>query len=148
MTGEKTVMISIRGFQAYEGTEENSMNLLTQGKLAQTKEGYQISYEETELTGMEGTTTVFQIEGPRVTLLRTGSVCSQMVFEEGRRHHSLYATPYGNLEVGVSTSRLSSTIGRQGGELEIDYSIEIDHALAGHNGFRISVREAPGNPLQ
>lgn len=142
MTGEKNVMISIRGFQAYEGTEENTMSLLTEGKLAQTEGGYELTYEESELTGMEGTTTVFQIQGPRVTLLRTGSVCSQMVFEEGRRHLSLYSTPYGTLEVGVSTSRLCSTISSQGGKLEIDYSIEIDHALAGCNAFRISVREA------
>lgn len=144
MTPEKNVMISIRGYQSYEGNEDDSMSLLTEGRLAQTEDGYQLSYEETELTGMEGTTTTFQIQGPRVTLLRTGSVCSQMVFEEGRRHLSLYSTPYGNLEVGVSTSRLRSTINPQGGKLEIDYSIEIDHALAGRNAFRISVREAQG----
>lgn len=148
MTPEKNVMISIRGYQAYEGNEDDSMSLLTEGRLSQTEDGYQLSYEETELTGMEGTTTTFQIQGPRVTLLRMGSVCSQMVFEEGRRHLSLYSTPYGNLEVGISTSHLRSTINPQGGKLEIDYSIEIDHALAGHNAFRISVREAQGGLKQ
>lgn len=142
MATEKDVMISIRGFQAYEGTENDQMSLLTEGKLLPVEGGYRLSYEETELTGMEGTTTVFQIQGPRVTLMRTGTVCSQMVFEQGRRHHSLYNTPYGSLEVGISTSRLYSTISPEGGKLEIDYSIEIDHALAGRNAFRISVREA------
>ena len=77
----------------------------------------------------------------RVTLMRTGEVCSQMVFEEGRRHHSVYSTPYGNLEIGIVTSRLENTISPQGGRLEIEYSMEIDHALAGYNAFRISVRE-------
>lgn len=148
MTPEKNVMISIRGYQAYEGNEDDSMSLLTEGRLSQTEDGYQLSYEETELTGMEGTTTTFQIQGPRVTLMRMGSVCSQMVFEEGRRHLSLYSTPYGNLEVGISTSHLRSTINPQGGKLEIDYSIEIDHVLAGHNAFRISVREAQGGLRQ
>lgn len=142
MTAEKNVMISIRGFQAYEGTENDSMSLLTEGWLRPVEGGYQLTYEETALTGMEGTTTTFQIQGPRVTLMRTGAVCSQMVFEQGRRHHSLYSTPYGNLEVGISTSRLHSTISPQGGKLEIDYSIEIDHALAGRNSFRVSVQEA------
>lgn len=142
MTKEKQVMISIHGYQTYEGAQDDSMSLLTEGTLTQTEDGYQLRYEETELTGMEGTTTIFQIQGPRVTLVRMGSVCSQMVFEEGRRHHSLYSTPYGNLEVGVSTTRLQSTLDARGGRLEIDYSIEIDHALAGCNAFRISVREA------
>ncbi|MCD8047457.1 MAG: DUF1934 domain-containing protein [Clostridiales bacterium] len=136
----KDVIISIRGAQEYEGTDNDAVQLMTAGQLTQMADGYELSYQESEVTGMEGTTT-FQIQGPRVTLLRTGTVCSQMVFEEGRRHLSLYSTPYGNLEVGIATSRLDSSISPTGGNLEIDYSIEIDHALAGYNCFRISVKE-------
>lgn len=144
MTTEEAsnVMISIRGFQDFEGAETDDMSLLTAGTLLPVDGGYQLSYQESELTGMEGTTTTFHIQGPRVTLMRTGAVCSQMVFEQGRRHHSLYRTPYGDLEVGISTSRLDCALTREGGKLEIDYSIEIDHALAGRNAFRISVRQA------
>lgn len=138
----KDVIISIEGFQAYEDTDNDDIRLVTEGKLTQQEDALDLSYEESALTGMEGTTTTFQIRGPRVTLLRTGTVCSQMVFEEGRRHLSLYSTPYGNLEVGVSTSKLRSTLSSAGGRLEIDYSIEIDHALAGRNTFRVSVKEA------
>lgn len=138
----KDVIISIEGFQAYEDTDNDDICLVTEGKLTQQEDALDLSYEESALTGMEGTTTTFQIRGPRVTLLRTGTVCSQMVFEEGRRHLSLYSTPYGNLEVGVSTSKLRSTLSSAGGRLEIDYSIEIDHALAGRNTFRVSVKEA------
>lgn len=141
----KDVIISIQGAPEYEGEDRDQISLVTEGRLTQERDGYCLSYEETEVTGMEGTTTTFQIQGPRVTLMRTGKVCSQMVFEEGRRHLSLYATPYGNLEVGVSTSKLRSTISPTGGRLEIDYALELDHALAGRNAFRISVKEArPG----
>ena len=100
-----------------------------------------LSYEESELTGMEGTTTVFQVEPEKVTLLRLGSVQSEMVFEEGRRHMSLYSTPYGNMEIGVRARRLNSTLELTGGRLEIDYDIEINHMLAGQSLFRIDVRE-------
>ncbi|MCD8382605.1 MAG: DUF1934 domain-containing protein [Clostridiales bacterium] len=137
----KDVIISIRGAQEYEGADNDAVQLMTAGQLTQKGDDYELSYQESEVTGMEGTTTTFQIQGPRVTLLRTGTVCSQMVFEEGRRHLSLYSTPYGNLEVGIATSRLDSSISPTGGNLEIDYSIEIDHALAGYNCFRISVKE-------
>ncbi len=142
----KDVIISIRGAQEYEGADNDAVQLMTAGQLTQMADGYELSYQESEVTGMEGTTTTFQIQGPRVTLLRTGTVCSQMVFEEGRRHLSLYSTPYGNLEVGIATSRLSSSISPTGGDLEIDYSIEIDHALAGYNCFRISVKEDRSAP--
>ena len=138
---EKDVIISIRGTQDYSGTDPDTMELVTEGKLAAQDGALCLSYEESELTGMEGTTTVFQVEPEKVTLLRLGSVQSEMVFEEGRRHMSLYSTPYGNMEIGVRARRLNSTLELTGGRLEIDYDIEINHMLAGQSLFRIDVRE-------
>ena len=138
---EKDVNISIRGTQDYSGTDPDTMELVTEGKLAVQDGALCLSYEESELTGMEGTTTVFQVEPEKVTLLRLGSVQSEMVFEEGRRHMSLYSTPYGNMEIGVRARRLNSTLELTGGRLEIDYDIEINHMLAGQSLFRIDVRE-------
>ena len=138
---EKDVIISIRGTQDYSGTDPDTMELVTEGKLAVQDGALCLSYEESELTGMEGTPTVFQVEPEKVTLLRLGSVQSEMVFEEGRRHMSLYSTPYGNMEIGVRARRLNSTLELTGGRLEIDYDIEINHMLAGQSLFRIDVRE-------
>lgn len=138
---EKDVITSIRGTQDYSGTDPDTMELVTEGKLAVQDGALCLSYEESELTGMEGTTTVFQVEPEKVTLLRLGSVQSEMVFEEGRRHMSLYSTPYGNMEIGVRARRLNSTLELTGGRLEIDYDIEINHMLAGQSLFRIDVRE-------
>ena len=86
----------------------------------------------------------FQVEQGRITLMRIGEVNSQMVFEEGRRHLSMYDTPYGALAIGVNTRRMRSSLGEHGGDIEIDYAIEIDHAVAGQNLFQINVREKKG----
>ena len=108
---------------------------------ARRRRGLTLTYQESQLTGLEGTLTTFQIEPDRVTLLRVGEVNSQMVFEEGRRHLSMYDTPYGALSIGVNTRRMRSDLSASGGSIEIDYAIEIDHAVAGQNLFRIQVRE-------
>ena len=79
-----------------------------------------------------------------MTLLREGGVNSQMVFQEGRRHMSMYNTPYGAIEIGINTSHLMADLHDRGGAIEIDYAIEVDHALAGRNIFQINVKEAPG----
>ena len=97
---------------------------------------------------MEGTLTTFQIEPERVTLLRVGEYNSQMVFEEGRRHMAMYNTPYGAMTVGVNTRHLLAELDDQGGDIEIDYAIEIDHAIAGRNIFQIKVKEADGISLK
>ena len=106
----KDVIISILSSQDHLEGGPDEIRLMSTGTMTVTDRGCELRYEETEVTGMAGTTTVILIEGVRVTLMRTGEVCSQMVFEEGRRHHSVYSTPYGNLEIGIVTSRLENTI--------------------------------------
>ena len=141
------VIISIKGKQLYAESSPDEMELVTSGTLHWDDQGgCTVTYQESELTGLEGTTTRLHIHGRRVTLLREGSINSQMVFEEGRRHLSMYETPYGELSIGVSTKRMRSTLDEAGGDLEIDYAIEIDNLVAGQNLFRMNVRKKP--PLQ
>ena len=89
------VMLSIRGEQYFDGIDPDAQELMTEGTMTLTEDGMVLAYQETALTGMEGTTTRFQVQGPRVILTRSGTVNSQMVFEEGRQHTSLYETPFG-----------------------------------------------------
>ena len=138
------VIISIKGKQLYEEASPEEMELVTAGTLKMDGAGgCTVSYQETELTGLEGTTTKLHIQKGKVTLLREGSINSQMVFEEGRRHLSMYETPYGALSIGVNTRRMRSTVGEAGGDLEIDYAIEIDNLVAGQNLFRMNVKKNP-----
>lgn len=139
---DKPVIISIKGIQSFEDSDNEAIELITEGRLmGDLDSGYTLSYQESQITGLEGTLTTFQIEKGRITLMRVGEVNSQMVFEEGRKHLSLYETPYGALTVGVNTRKAHSTIGEADGEIEIKYAIEIDHAVAGENAFQINVRE-------
>ena len=139
---EKEVVISIKGMQQYEGALPDAVELVTAGRLARDGTGYTLSYQESELTGLEGTLTTIQVDGEQVTLMRVGEFNSQLVFQEGRRHLSVYNTPYGAMSVGVNTRHLLAELSDRGGDIEVDYFIEIDHALAGRNVFRISVKEA------
>lgn len=145
---EKEVIISIKGMQKYENAEPDTIELVTGGRLERDGESFTLSYQESAVTGMDGTLTTFQIEPERVTLLRVGEYTSQMVFQEGRRHMSMYNTPYGAMTIGVNTRHLLAELDDKGGDIEIDYAIEIDHAIAGRNIFQIKVKEADGISLK
>ena len=82
------VTLFIRGEQYFDDVDPDATELVTEGTLELMEEGLRLTYQETSLTGMEGTTTTFEITGPQVTLRRAGTVNSQMVFEEGRQHTS------------------------------------------------------------
>ena len=134
------VIITVRGEQYFDGVDPDATELMTEGTLTVTGEELRISYEETALTGMEGTTTTFAVRGPRVILSRTGTVNSQMVFEEGKQHTSLYETMFGELTVDIQTSRLRHKLSERGGIMEIKYSIAVEHTVTGRNAFKIRVR--------
>ena len=134
------VLLSIRGEQYFDGIDPDAQELMTEGTMTLTEDGMVLAYEETALTGMEGTTTRFQVQGPRVILTRSGTVNSQMVFEEGRQHTSLYETPFGELSVDIQTSVLKHNLTERGGLMEIKYSIAVEHTVTGRNCFKIRVR--------
>ena len=46
-------MISVRGEQYFDDVDPNATELMTEGTLEQTEDGFLLSYQETELTGME-----------------------------------------------------------------------------------------------
>ena len=86
---EKPVIISIRGVQTLEEGQEDVMELVTQGILRQEDGELSLTYLESELTGLEGTTTTFHITPERITLHREGTLNSEMIFQEGQKHFSL-----------------------------------------------------------
>lgn len=139
---EKDVIISIRGKQIPLQGEPDVIELVTAGTLTDHgDEGITLSYQESEATGLAGTLTTIQVEPRRVTLQRVGAVNSQMIFEEGKKHRSMYDTPYGALEVGINTRKMRSTMKQSGGDILIHYGLEIEHGVAGQNEFHIRVRE-------
>lgn len=143
MMMEKQVLIFVRGEQFYDDMEPDTTELMTEGVMAIADDGaISLTYEETELTGMEGTTTRFLVRDDTVELTRTGGVNSQIVFQRGKRHSSLYETPWGMMLVDVVTTGLAHRLDSHGGLMEIQFNIAVDHQVTGQNRFKIRVREA------
>ncbi len=139
-TNKLPVLLTIRSEQRFEDMEPDSIELMTEGTLELTGEGMILSYQESELTGLNGTTTAFEVRGPQVILTRTGSVNSQMVFEEGKQHTSLYETPFGELAIDIQTSRLRHSLTERGGLMDLQISISGDPSVTGRHAFKIRVR--------
>ncbi len=136
---KKDALIEINSTQCYEGAEPEEINLVTQGKLYRKNGKYYIAYEESELTGLEDTKTVVKIAEGDVFMTRTGKYPSEMLFSENKRHVGLYHTGYGALEIATHTSRIVNGVNENGGILQLDYTVEIDHNVAGYNHFELAV---------
>mgnify|MGYP000894724705 CR=1 FL=1 len=139
---EKSVIISVTGNQNTEHGDSNILELVTEGRYYKEDNAYYITYNESEVTGLEGTTTTIKIVDDIVTLMRVGSVNSQFVFQKGRRHISYYDTLQGAFTIGVFANSVDVKMDDNGGEISVDYQIEIDNNKTGYNDFCMSIREA------
>lgn len=139
---KKDVIISIRGLQQNEEGDADPITLVTAGRYYRRNGSYYISYEETELTGMAGTRTTLRVSPDCVRVIRTGEYPSNLVFEQGKRHLSLYHTDYGDLSVVVSTQCIQSTLNDDGGALDVKYAIEVGSSPLGINHLSLNIKNA------
>ena len=133
------VMLSVRGVQRYQDQEPEIIELTTEGTMERQKEVWELSYEESDLTGLAGVTTAFRV-GPRgVVLKRTGKIQNQMIFMEGRRHESLYQLDIGALMIAVRATSVKSALTEQGGTVDIIYNIEIEDTAMGTMEYHLTI---------
>lgn len=145
VSGDKDVIISVKGTHFVENGDPNHLELVTEGKYYREDDDFCVVYKETEITGMSGTTTTLRISPKTVTLSRTGAVNSQLIFEKGQKHVSYYDTVNGAFTIGVFTNLMNVKVDEHGGELMVDYSLEVDSARNGENDFHIIIREVGTN---
>ena len=137
---KKKVMLSICGRQTYMDQEPDVIELVTEGTMQFRDGGWDICYEETELTGLAGVTTTFRVEPGRVVLNRSGALNSQMVFQEGISHSSLYQMEFGTLMITVCATRIFAQIGNAGGMIDLVYDIDIENSAAGTVDYHLEIR--------
>ena len=135
-----TVILSLRGKQSYLDQEPEIIELVTQGTMEARDGGWDISYEESDLTGLQGVTTTFRVEPGCITLTRTGSLNSQMIFREGMFHESLYQMPFGALMITVCANRVAYSLSEAGGVIDLTYAIDIENTAAGFIEYHLDIQ--------
>ena len=136
----KKVMLSITGTQRYPEQEPEVIELVTEGTMCMRDGGWEITYQESALTGLEGVQTTFRVEPQKVTLTRSGKLQSQMVFQQGVAHDSLYQMEFGTLMLRVCASQVFFDITPDGGVIDLVYEIEIENSAAGIIDYHLVMR--------
>ena len=142
----KKVIIKMVGSQADDAAQEPEelAEFTTEGRYICADGCGSFTYQESELTGMDGTRTTIEFTPRSAMLTREGTVNSRMYFVRGQKNTFLYETPYGTATVGLETQRYRSTLSEHGGALEIGYVVDFDHAFVGRNQLKINITEQRG----
>ena len=135
---KQDVNISIRGLYRAED-EESTTELFTVGSLSKRNGHYYITYKESETTGFEGCTTTLKVENGRVTVVRRGPTASHLILQKGTRNIGRYETMGGIMDIGIFTGGLESSISDEGGDLHLEYTMDMNSVLMSENVLDISV---------
>ncbi|MGO5065821.1 MULTISPECIES: DUF1934 domain-containing protein [unclassified Clostridium] len=105
--------------------KSDSIEVVTPGKFYKKDKNYYAVYEETAISGMEGTTTTLRIGEEKFSLIRMGSTSTKMDFALDKKNISMYSTPYGTLEININTKKLHINVDDNGGHIHIDYIMSV-----------------------
>ena len=139
---ENNALITLTGKNVVDG-EEDSFELTTQGKYTKQNGKYFVSYEGSEITGYDNTTTTLKIQDNYVSMIRfgKGAGSSQMIFEENKQYTGIYRTPHGNLTVDVKTNEMSVDMDDEGGVVELDYFVQLNSCQPVRNNLKVHIRK-------
>lgn len=103
------------------------MEMTTRARYLDNGERVSISYEESELTGMQGSTATVSFskgEPGVISMLRNGSVKTSLLFEAGKQHDCVYQTPIMPFDVRLLTHEVENRL-EQDGTLRLCYTLQL-----------------------
>lgn len=120
--------------------EEDLIGVVTPGDFFKVEDGFRAEYNETKLSGMEGTKTTIIIRKDSFDLIREGTTETKMEFKNNEKTVSLYKTPYGILDISIDTRKLDISIDEDGGTINTMYTLEIGDQPALKTNLTIEIK--------
>lgn len=140
---KKDVEIRIHSAQIMDG-ERDEMELFTTGRFYDKDGLLYLTYEETEATGFQGSTTVLKIgPGDRLTMTRMGKAHSQLVMETGKTHTCHYETGYGSMSIDVLGREMETEIAAETGRVFSIYELDLGGGILAVNEIDVQWNDIP-----
>ena len=136
----RAATFSIRGVQRDASGDENVVELITEGDVIFCDDCVLLRYEESEISGMEGSSTSIELRKNSVSMVRTGDTSVTMHFEKGKQYFSQYQTPYGAMSISVFGNEVYHNVNARGGKVRLDYLIDMDGMQSFENSFSVDVK--------
>lgn len=118
---KKKAIISVKSISELD--KKDVIEVITPGDFIIEDGMFKAIYDETELSGMKGTTTTINIFKDNFILERSGTTNTKMEFELDKSAISLYNTPYGVMDLQIHTEELEINVDESGGDIRAKYAM-------------------------
>lgn len=133
-------VITIKSTQGLEFAKSDEIEFVTDGEYLHDESGSLIRYMESEITGLTGTETAVSVRKNEVIVRRRGTLNSRIEFREGEKSRFLYDTQFGSATLSVDTRKIMTRMDPTGAEIQIDYIVDMDHAIVSRNSLKLNVK--------
>ena len=124
---ENNVIVSIVGNQWMPDGKEGKLELVTEGSFYRDDQSYVLEYQESELSGMEGTTTRIRLNESSMSLERHGTYNAHFIFEKWKTYHGQYITPFGEVSMELFATGFGVDVDGDAlqGKVDVEYEMQM-----------------------
>ncbi|MBQ2402047.1 MAG: DUF1934 domain-containing protein [Lachnospiraceae bacterium] len=121
----KDVLVRVKGTQDIDG-EKDTIEVITNGSCYEKNGKWYILYEEVmdELNAV--TKNTVKISADTVEVTKKGLINAQMIYETGKKNVCNYATPMGQILMGITTKDIQFRVEENKMYLDIQYALEMN----------------------
>lgn len=136
---KKQALISISSGVHGEGdAREDAVHLITSGVfIKEGDEKYRLCYDEIMDESLPAQHVTLTFSEGTVSMDRDGEYRSNLVFARGARYEGQYTTPYGDMDMAVYCTKLSYLIDDEGGEMSLQYQLDLGGQFAAMRDMRL-----------
>jgi len=134
----RDVLIRISGFQMLENEQDN-IEVITPGDYFLKNGKHYILYDEI-IEGFEGVVkNTIKVAPDSMDIRKSGISNVRMSFETDKKSISCYATPIGEMMIGINTNHISVDESADSLKIRVDYSLDINYEHISDHEISIDV---------
>ena len=123
----KDILLSIRGLQITEDTQQDTVEVITPGEYYFRNGKHYFLYEEVEEGKQEITKNIIKVTDGYMEVTKKGVVNVHMVFEKNKKNVTYYNTPFGSLLIGIDAYRVDVTQTPEEISTYVEYALEVNN---------------------
>lgn len=138
----RDVIVSIKGLQRMGTDEDDGIELISAGTYQEQGNQQIVEYEEVDEENQEITKVMLVIADGHVEIRKSGVTQVHMIFEEKQKSTSCYHTPFGELMMGLDTTKIKKIVTEDAMAIILQYGLEINYNYVADCNITIKVISA------
>lgn len=135
----KDVLIAIKGLQ-FEGAEDaEEIEVIQRGQYYQRNGSHYLVYDEPIEGTSEIITNRIKFKEDEVQVTKKGAVNTMLSFKRNEKNMTGYATPFGNLIMGINTQSIDQEISEDKITVRVEYALDVNYEFLADCKIKITV---------